>query len=54
MSGRGKWADLLGTVSSAKQRLTQLALGLADHGVSAGSLFTVVVRDCAQTANLSQ
>jgi len=39
----GRWADLPTTFSFAKQRLRQLALGLADQGLSAGSMFLVNV-----------
>jgi O-antigen/teichoic acid export membrane protein len=43
MSRLSKWADLLTTLSLTKQRLMQLALGLADQGLSAGTMFLVNV-----------
>jgi O-antigen/teichoic acid export membrane protein len=43
MDRLSRWSDLLAKVSFTKRRLQQLALGLADQGLSAGAMFLVNV-----------
>jgi hypothetical protein len=43
MDRLSRWSDLLAKIAFTKRRLQQLALGLADQGLSAGAMFLVNV-----------